>query len=299
MTRARNRSRNALPGGRHVDAFHRDAQLSGGGEAGANGALGRPVQIGIVQDQQGVLAAQFERAADQPLPGPAGHPAPGGGRPGEHQVIGPGQQRLAQVRPRPQHHRPQVGRQPGLDHQVDGPQRRESSLAVGLVHDSVPGQEGGDDVPGGEGQRVVPRGDHPDHSLGVTQLRGPGQDREGAPPAARREQPRRAPPVVPGGQGDVRDLQKRVLAALAVLPLDQVQHLVLPVQQQVVEPQDHRGSFAGRPVRPVPLGGAGPGERGRHIVGRRLRQLHHGDQRGRGQRRHPGGSRRGDQAGEA
>ena len=47
--------------------LRRDAQLAGVGEAGPDRALGGLLQVGVAQDQDRVLAAELQRAADQPL----------------------------------------------------------------------------------------------------------------------------------------------------------------------------------------------------------------------------------------
>ena len=47
--------------------LRRDAELAGVGEAGADGALGGPVEVGVAQHQDRVLAAELQRAADQPV----------------------------------------------------------------------------------------------------------------------------------------------------------------------------------------------------------------------------------------
>ncbi len=48
-----------------VEAFDGDAELPGGGEAGGDGSGGGLVDVGVVEDDHGVLAAEFEGGADQ------------------------------------------------------------------------------------------------------------------------------------------------------------------------------------------------------------------------------------------
>ena len=50
----------------HVDPLGGHAELAGVGEARPDRALGRGLDVGVVQHQQRVLAAQLQRAADQP-----------------------------------------------------------------------------------------------------------------------------------------------------------------------------------------------------------------------------------------
>ena len=52
-----------------VHALDRDAQLAAGGEAGPHRTLGGAVQVGVVEHDHGVLAAQLERAVDQAAAG--------------------------------------------------------------------------------------------------------------------------------------------------------------------------------------------------------------------------------------
>ncbi|OPZ50115.1 MAG: hypothetical protein BWY91_02903 [bacterium ADurb.BinA028] len=43
-----------------IEALGRHAQLSAVGEGGPDGSLGRPVEVGVAQDEDRVLAAEFE-----------------------------------------------------------------------------------------------------------------------------------------------------------------------------------------------------------------------------------------------
>ena len=65
--------------------------------------------------------------------------------------------------------------------------------------------------------------------------------------------------VVAGGQRDVERLVEGVLAGLAGLPHDQVDDLVLAVEHQVVQPQQHRRALVERASGPRPPGRAGRG----------------------------------------
>ena len=83
--------------------------------------------------------------------------------------------------------------------------------------------------------------------------------------------------VVPGGERDVQRLLERVLARLARLQADQVEDLRLPVEHQVVQPQQRRSSGVDRGPGPLVLRRASPPERlvdvalgGLRDVGQRL-----------------------------
>ena len=66
-----------------VDALDRDAQLAGVVEAVAHRTLGGLLEVGVGQHQHGVLAAELERAADQPAGAALGELAAGRRRAGE------------------------------------------------------------------------------------------------------------------------------------------------------------------------------------------------------------------------
>ena len=80
-----------------VDALQADAQLAGAGEAAADGAVHRRVEVGVVEDDHRVLAAEFQRAAHQPLRGFRGDEPAGGGAAGEAQEVDLVEDRLAQL----------------------------------------------------------------------------------------------------------------------------------------------------------------------------------------------------------
>ena len=113
--------------------------------------------------------------------------------------------------------------------------------ASGLVTTALPASERGQAVAQRHRERVVPRRDDPDDALGHVVDLDPGQARGRRP--SRRSVSRcscAGAAVVAGGQRDVQRLVEGVLAGLAGLPADQVDDLVLPVQHQVVQPQQDR-----------------------------------------------------------
>ena len=161
-----------------VDPLGGDAQLAGVGEAGPDRALGRLLHVGVVQDQQRVLAAELQRAADQPLRALGGDLAPGRGRSGEADVVA----LVDQLRPddvaRAVHHRPQVGGQADRAQQLHRGQRDQRRLVIGLEQHRVAGDQGRQAVGDRHGERVVPGRDHPDQALRHVVPVDPGEQRE-------------------------------------------------------------------------------------------------------------------------
>ncbi len=172
-----------------------------------------------------------------------------------------------------QHHLEHVGGQSGLDQQVAGPQRGQAGLRVGLHHDGVARDERREGVTDGQFERVVPGRDLADDAARVAQLGDLRQHRHGARVPLGPQIGGGSAAVVAGGDGDRLDLLVRVQPGLAGLQLDQVQHLGLTAEHQVVEAQQHGGTLPDRCPRPHGLGGAGRVERLRHVLGRRLGQV--------------------------
>ena len=77
---------------------------------------------------------------------------------------------------------------------------------------------------------------------------------------------RARPAVVARVERDVHDLLEGVPAGLAVLQLDEVEHLVLPGQHEVVQPEQDGGPVGDAASGPAWLGGAGRGERAAHVL---------------------------------
>ena len=251
----------------HVDALDGDAQLAGVGERADHGTLDRPVQLDVAGDDHGVLAAQLGRHADELLARLAGDAPPGGRRAREHHVVGGLDDGGAHGGARSGHDLDQPGGQPGFLQQLEGAQGGERRLGVGLDDDAVPGHQGGDGVGGGQHQRVVPRRDHPDHALGDVLDPGGHQAGQRGPPPVRAQGPGGQAGVVPGGDRLVHDLLERPHPGLAVLGLDEVEQLALPVQHQVVVAEQDRGPLPHRALGPGALRLAGDGEGGGDVLG--------------------------------
>ncbi len=244
----------------HVQPLYGDAQLSGGGEAAADGARGGLVEVGVVEDQHGVLAAEFEGGADEAGGGALGDLAARTGGAGEGDVVGVGDDGGADDGALAENDLPDGRGQPGLDEEVAGPQGGEGRLGVGLHDDGVARDEGGEGVADGEFERVVPRGDLPYDAARPAQFGDLGQ--RGDDPGVRLgpQVGVGAAAVVAGGDGDALHLLVRVQPRLAGLQLDEVQDLGLAAQHEVVEAQEDSGAPLYGRGGPAPLRLAGPVE---------------------------------------
>ena len=216
----------------------------------ADGALGGAVEVGVAQDQHRVLAAELERAADQPVGALLRDQLAGGGRAGEADVVGALDHRRAELAARARRRRSTgPGGKPASSSSCGAEQRREHRLGVGLGDHRVAGEQGREAVAQRHRERVVPRRDDPDDALGHVVDLDPGQPRDDAELALGVEVLVRRAGVVARGQRDVQRLVEGVLAGLAGLPADQVDDLVLAVEHQVVQPQQQLRRAARSVVR--------------------------------------------------
>ena len=244
----------------HEHPLHRDAQLAGVGEARADGALGGPVEVGVTQHQDRVLAAELERAADQPVGALLRDQPAGGRRAGEADVVGALDHRPTEVAAGAGDHVPQTLGEAGLLQELGAEEGREHRLGIGLGDHRVAGQQRGQPVAQRHRERVVPGRDDADHALGDMVDLDPGQPGHGPQPALGVEVVVRRTGVVAGGQRDVQRLVERVLARLARLPADQVDDLVLAVEHQVVQAEQDLRAVLERRLRPRLLGPPCPRE---------------------------------------
>lgn len=163
-----------------VQPLDGDAQLAGGGEAGADGARGGLLDVGVGEDEHGVLAAEFEGDPDQAGGRALGDLAAGAGGAGEGDVVGVPDHLGADDGSVAEDDLEDLGGQSGLDQQVTGPQGGEGGLGVGLHDDGVAGDEGGQRVADGEFEGVVPGGDLADDPARLAQLGDLGEGGDGA-----------------------------------------------------------------------------------------------------------------------
>ena len=150
-----------VPAGRHADLALVQERAPGAGRD-------RAVQVHVVQDDEGGVAAEFEVHALEVAPGQLADPAARGGGPGEgdqpHEGLG--DQRLTGRRPARQHVQ-QAVRQPGLG---EDPGQRDATAhrgaRIGLEHHGVAQGQRGRDRADGQDLGEVERRDHADHADG-------------------------------------------------------------------------------------------------------------------------------------
>ena len=161
--------------------LHRDAELAGVGERRPDGALGGLLEVGVAQHQDRVLAAELERAADQPLGALLGDELAGGGRAGEADVVGALDDRRCRPASRGRR-RPATGPSGSRPRSSSSAaeQRGEHGLGVRLGDDGVAGQQRGQAVAERHRERVVPRRDDADDALRDAVDLDPGQARDDA-----------------------------------------------------------------------------------------------------------------------
>ena len=256
-----------------VQPLDGDAQLPGGGEAGADGTGGGLLDVGVVEDQHGVLAAEFEGDADQTGGGALGDLAAGAGGAGEGDVVGVPDDLGSDDRAVTDDDLEDLGRKPRLDQQVTGPQGGQAGLGVRFHDDGVARGEGGEGVAHREFQGVVPGGDLADGPARVAQLGDLGEGRHGTGVPLGTQIRRRFAAVVACRHGDGLHLLVGVQARLAGLQLDEVEDLGLALQHEVVEAQQYGGPLPHRHLGPHALRGTGRPERPRHVLGRGLGQV--------------------------
>lgn len=256
-----------------VQPLDGDAELPGGGEAGADGSGGGLLDVGVLQHEHGVLAAELQGDADQPGRGADGDLAAGAGGAGEGDVVGAADDLGADDGALAEDDLEDLGGQSGLDQQVTGPQGGERGLRVGLHHDGVAGDERGQRVAHGEFERVVPGGDLTDDTARLAQFGDLGEGRDDAGVTAGLEVGDGLAPVVAGGDGDGLHLLVGVQAGLAGLQLDEVEDLGLAAEDEVVEAQQDGGPLPYGDGGPGGLGGAGPVEGGGDVLGGGLGQI--------------------------
>jgi hypothetical protein len=244
-----------------VDAFDVDTHLPCVREGGDGGAGRRRGDVGVRAHDERVLPAEFEGAADQPPGGAFGDGASGGRRAGEADEVGGVDDGAAHHSAVPGHDPPQVGGQTRPRHQLPSPQQGQRGLGIRLGDDGVAGQQRGKYVPDTEVEGIVPRGDDTDQPLGHPHLPDLRQAGHHAPHLTRGQVLAGSAGVVPGDRGDLSHLLPGMEPRLAGLPLDQVEDLVLPSQQQVVEGEHDLAPAPDR--RPCPCGLGVPGRRGR------------------------------------
>jgi len=261
--------------GLDVDALEGQAELPGTGEAAPQRTLDRPVEVGVVEHDEGVLSAEFERRRDQSLRRLRRHRPTRLRAPREPDEVHALRERRADRRAFARHHLEQPLRQPGLAEEVAGEQRGERRRLRGLQDHCVARDERRQRVRHRERQRVVPRRDDADNADRPPMLDRPRQQWERARPAPRRKVLRGVIGVVPRRHRHVQHLLERVPARLPVLHLHRVEQRRLLVENHVVQPPEHVRTRRQRPMHPRRPSVAGALDRRRYVLGRRLRHRPH------------------------
>jgi ParB family chromosome partitioning protein len=154
-----------VPAPGHHDPGQRGADLSGQEALGRSQGPRGGRDVHVVQDHRGRLAAQFQRAAGDPLAADRGDPPPGGGRTGEGDLVHPrvADQQLGDL-PVGGHHVEHARRQAGRLGRLGDQVSLAGGLGRGLQDDRAPGQQGGRDLVADQRHRRVPRDDRADHA---------------------------------------------------------------------------------------------------------------------------------------
>jgi hypothetical protein len=134
---------------------------------GVDEALDSGVEIGVIEDNEGRLATQFEGKLLIGLRGGFANDAADFGRAGEGDLIDAGMfdQGLTGSRAAI-HHIQHTGRQTHFDRELSESERGERGIFGGLDDDGVAGSQRGRDFPGKHEQRKIPRDDLADHAAG-------------------------------------------------------------------------------------------------------------------------------------
>ena len=242
----------------HQESRTGDAGLPGRGENAGDHALHRVVQVGVVEDDVGRLAAELHRHALQTARGRFVDALTSGVRAGERHL---GHQRVLDQRPahlvtESGHHVHDSGREARLLHQRHQLQRRRRGVLRRLDHDRVAGGQRRRHLPRRQQQGRVPRDD-------------------------RRHHPQRLPPCVVedvglvGGHHRALDLVGQ--AAVVVVPLRHVRRVRehLGIQLAVVADVDlgQTGRVLGHQLTQPPQQHAAPGGRHARPLPRRERAV--------------------------
>lgn len=130
-----------------VEPLDGDAELAGRGEAGADGARRGLLDVGVLKDQHGVLAAEFQGDADQAGGGSLGDLTAGAGGAGEGDVVGVLDDLGADDRALAEDDLEDLGGQPGLDEQVTAHRAVRQVSVSGFITTALPATKAGSASP--------------------------------------------------------------------------------------------------------------------------------------------------------
>ncbi len=156
----------------YVNAFDRSANLTGVQETSPHRSLSGSFQIGILADDEGILAPEFQVEVLDFL-GSLAHdllPDLGAAGEGDHAHVGMGNQVFAHLLART---RDDVEHAWGeMLEEASKPKADPGGIGSGFDHHGIASGQGGGELPGEEQQRVVPGDDSSDHPYGYLQHRG-------------------------------------------------------------------------------------------------------------------------------
>ncbi len=141
----------------------RRAPLARGPERRPQDPVHGEVEVGVAQDDNGVLAAELEADALEQAARPLRDAAPGVGRARErdHRHVAAVDDRVAHLGPGSGDEVDGAGREARLVHELDEQGRAQRRLRGRLEHDGVAGDQRGHHLPARDRDREVPRGDDP------------------------------------------------------------------------------------------------------------------------------------------
>ena len=222
-------------------AARRRAALARRAERRPEDPVEREVEIGVVHDDDRVLAAELEVDVLEPLRRRLEHLDAGLARARErdHGDVGMAHEPVADGASSPVHDVDDALRDAGLVEELDEALAESGRVGRGLEDDGVPGDERGRDLPGRDRDREVPRRDHADDAD-----RHPDRHLELVAELGRRRLPEEAPALAAHVVAHV----DRFLDVAAGLGLD-LPHLVRHEVGQLGLVLDERAARSGRGSR--------------------------------------------------
>ena len=214
-----------------------DTKLSSVGEGGAHRAFHCPIDVGITQDQDWVLAAELQGAADQPIGTALGDDLAGGRGAGEADVVGPADHLRADLGAGTGHGLPQILGETGLLEQACTDQGGEHRLRVRLDHHGIAGCDRGNAIAQSQREWIVPRSDDAHDTLGHMVDLHLSQPWHSPDCLVGAHDLLGALAVVARRQRYVKRLIVGMLARFAGLPDDHIHDLGLMLHHQIVQAQ--------------------------------------------------------------
>jgi hypothetical protein len=253
-------------------AARRSAALARGAERRPDDPLDGEVEIGVLHDEDRVLAAELEVDVLEPVRGRLRHGDAGlaGAGEGDDRDVGVAHEPLARLLAEAVHEVDDAVRQAGLAEQRHEPLGQERRVLGRLQHDRVPGHEGRRQLPGGNGDREVPRRDRADDADGH-----PHRHLELVAQLGRGRLPEEAPALAAHVQGHVDrllDVAAGLREHFAHLAAHQLGQLVLLLLEEPGEAEEDVAALGRGHQAPLLEGGLRGGDRAVDVLGGRARE---------------------------